>query len=119
MESRKEMKARYKEMKFRMGVFSIKNQVNQKIFIGSSTDLDAIWNRIRTELRFGNYPNHILQEDWNSFGQENFTFEILSELKHEEDKDSRIYRKEAKDLEKMYIEELQPFGDKGYNVKAG
>jgi hypothetical protein len=27
------------------------------------------------------------------------------------------YRKEAKQLEKMFIEELQPFDEKGYNLK--
>ena len=116
MESKKEIKNRYKEMKFRMGVFQIRNTVNQKVFIGSSIDVDAIWNRIRTELKFGGYSNAKLQEDWNNFGADNFVFEILGEIKQEDDEKNINYRKEVKELENMFIEELQPFEEKGYNI---
>jgi len=116
MESKKEMKNRYKEMKFRMGVFQIRNTKNQKIFIGSSTDVDAIWNRIRTELKFGSYPNPELLKDWNLYGDDSFVFEILSEIKPKEDDKHINYRKEVKELENMFIDELQPFDEKGYNT---
>ena len=60
--------------------------------------------------------NKILQKDWTALGQDNFAYEILSEIK--EDENLTIdYKKEAKTLELMFIEELQPFGDKGYNTK--
>ncbi|MEZ5106063.1 MAG: GIY-YIG nuclease family protein [Draconibacterium sp.] len=116
MESKKEMKNRYKEMKFRMGVFQIRNTKNQKIFIGSSTDVDAIWNRIRTELKFGSYPNPELLKDWNVYGDDSFVFEILSEIKPTEDDKHINYRKEVKELENMFIDELQPFNERGYNA---
>lgn len=116
MSTKKEQKDFYKKMKFKAGVFQIKNTVNQKIFIGSSIDLDAIWNRIKTELRFGNYLNTELQNDWKKFGEENFVYEILSEIKQEEETNIN-YRKEARQLEEMFVEELQPFGDKGYNTQ--
>lgn len=115
MKSKKEWKDIYKKMKFKAGVFQIKNTVNQKILIGSSTDLDAIWNRIRTELRFGTYPNQELQSDWKKFGEEKFIFEIVSEIKQDDDHPTGNYRKEARQLETMFLEELRPFGDKGYN----
>lgn len=63
MKTKKELKRIYKEKKFKMGVFQIRNTSNQKIFVGSSIDLDAIWNRLRTELKFGSYPNAPLQKD--------------------------------------------------------
>ena len=116
MNTKKEQKDIYKKMKFKVGVFQIKNTENQKIFVGSSTDLDAIWNRIRTELRFGNHLNTELQNDWKKFAEENFVYEILSEIKQDEES-TRNYRKEARQLEEMFIEELQPFGDKGYNIQ--
>ena len=118
MKSKKELKNSYKEMKFKIGVFQVRNTANQKIFVGSSTDMEAIWNRIRTELKFGSYPNAALQADWNTFGEENFVFEILSEIKQDDDNESVNYRKEARQLEQLYIEELQPFGDKGYNTRS-
>jgi hypothetical protein len=55
-----------------------------------------------------------LQKDWKEFGEANFQYEVLSEIKQEANKNID-YAKEAKTLAKMFIEELQPFGDKGYN----
>jgi group I intron endonuclease len=116
MKTKNELKNIYKEMKSQVGVFQIRNTVNRKIFIGSSTDLKAIWNRIRAELKFGTHANKILQQEWNELGEPNFVFEILSEIKQDDEGKRIDYRKEAKELENMFIKEIQPFGDKGYNV---
>ncbi len=116
MKSKKEIKDGYKEMKFKVGVFQIRNLTNDKIYIESSVDLVAIWNRHKFQLNSGLHLNKILQKDWTALGQDNFAYEILSEIK--EDENLTIdYKKEAKTLELMFIEELQPFGDKGYNTK--
>ncbi|QGY45718.1 GIY-YIG nuclease family protein [Maribellus comscasis] len=117
MNSKKELKKAYKEMKFQIGVFQIRNTLNGKIFVGSSTDLNAIRNRIRTELKFGSYPNAGLQKDWINDGEENFVFEVLSELKQGDGDKKMNIRKELKQLERMFIEELQPFENRGYNLK--
>jgi hypothetical protein len=117
MKSKKELKDGYKEMKFKIGVFQIRNIVNNKIYIESSTDLVAIWNRNRFQLRNGLHNNVSLQKDWKEFGEENFVYEILSEIKQDDTK-ATDYRKEAKQLEAMFIEELQPFDEKGYNIKS-
>lgn len=117
MNTKKELKDSYKKQKFKVGVFQLKNIVNQKIFIGSSIDLVASRNRIKMELKFGNYPNADLQNDWKKYGEENFAFEILSEIKQEDDGLTHNYRKEAKQLEEMFMDELQPFGERGYHHK--
>ncbi|MEO6721269.1 MAG: GIY-YIG nuclease family protein [Ferruginibacter sp.] len=114
MKANKELKDEYKMKKFRIGVFQIRNTVNGKVFVDSSPNLDAIWNRHKSELNFGGHRNVVLQQEWKEFGEENFRFEILSEIEQkEETKDD--YTKEAKQLAEMFMEELQPFGDKGYN----
>ena len=115
MKSKKELKDSYKDKKFKIGVFQIKNTINNKIYIESSTDLVAIWNRSRFQLNNGLHPNLVLQNEWNEFGQESFAYEILSEIKQEDNKTIDYYRKEAKELEKMFIEHLKPFGVNGYN----
>jgi hypothetical protein len=115
MKTRKELKEEYKQLKYRMGVFQIRNTLTGKLFIGSSTDLVAIWHRHRLQLNFGNHPNEALQKDWNEKGAENFAYEILSEIKQTEKETD--YEKEVKLLEEMFIEELQPFGEKGYNKR--
>ena len=116
MKSKKELKDAYKEKKFQIGVFQIRNTLNNKIYIGSSTDLVAIWNRNRFQLNNGLHPNSNLQKEWIEFGQESFEYEILSEIKQDDKKTADYYQKEAKQLETMFIEDLQPFGDKGYNL---
>jgi group I intron endonuclease len=116
MKTRKELKEEYKLIKYKMGVFQITNKVNGKIFIGSSLDLDAIWHAQKLQLSVGMHQNTELQKDWNQFGAENFSYDILEEIKQTED--PKIdYKKEVKALEELLIEEIQPFDNKGYNKK--
>ncbi|MCB9282706.1 MAG: GIY-YIG nuclease family protein [Lewinellaceae bacterium] len=114
MKTRKELKEEYKNKKFKKGVFQIRNTANGKIFIGSSTDLEKIWNRHRAQLNFGGHPNAELQKDWKALGEEAFVYEILEELPEPDDASTDSSR-ELKALEQMYLEELQPFGEKGYH----
>jgi len=105
MKTRKEIKEEYKQMKFAMGVFQVKNISNDKILIDNSADMISKWNRHKTELRFGNHRNRELQNDWNEKGEDNFVFEILSELKHDDKKEIN-YPKELKLLQQMVIDEM-------------
>ena len=114
MKSKKEIINEYKLTQFKIGVFQIRNTVNEKIYVDSSVNMDAIWNRIRGELKFNGHRNELLQKEWNQFGEENFTFEILSEIE-QKDGDKTDYNREAKKLAEMFIEDLKPFGEKGYN----
>ena len=116
MKTRKELKEEYKQMKFKMGVFQIKNNINGKVFIGSSLDLIAIWHAQKLQLDFGIHPNSDLQKDWKEHGEENFSYEIIEEIKHVDDKPID-YSKEIKVLEGMIIGELQPYENKGYNKR--
>ena len=117
MKTKKELNKSYKEMKFKMGVFQIRNTATDKIFVESSSDLVAIWNRHKFQLKMGSHPNTELQKDWNALGEEHFSYEIISEIK-QDDTIAVDYRKELLQLEKMFIEELQPFDDKGYNIRS-
>ncbi len=116
MQTKKELKDAYKQMKFQMGVFQIRNTVNHKIFIESSVNLTAIWNRHRVQLNFGSHPNVELQRDWKALGEDKFRYEILDEIQEVEGQQVD-YRKQLKILEAMYMEELQPYGEKGYHVQ--
>lgn len=116
MKTRKELKEEYKQMKYKMGVFQIKNNVNGKIFIGSSLDLKAIWFAQKLQLNNGMHQNSELQKDWKEFGADHFSYEIIDEITQKDD--SLIdYKKEIKALEEMIIDEIQPFGEKGYHIK--
>jgi len=116
MKSHKELKEEYKHMKFKMGVFQIKNKINGKIFIGSSLDLNAIWHAQKLQLDFGMHAKSVLQSEWKEFGPASFTYEIVEEIKQNDDKPTD-YPKEIKALEEMIIENLQPFDERGYNKR--
>ncbi len=105
MKTKKELKDQYKQMKFPMGVFQIKNTSNNKVFIDNSLDMESKWNRHKMELKFGNHRNKNLQKDWNTYGEENFTFEVLSELKIKEGEIIN-YNSELNTLQDMVLQEL-------------
>ncbi|HAH60314.1 MAG: GIY-YIG nuclease family protein [Lentimicrobium sp.] len=116
MKTRKESKMDYKNRKFPMGVFRIVNNTNGKIYIGSSNDLSAAWNSHKFQLNAGLHPCLELQADWNRLGADKFTYEIVDEIKPDE-KEMGDYIADIKALEEMLLEELQPFGEKGYNKR--
>jgi len=114
MTDRKALLQAYKERKPRAGVYQLRNLNNGKVLVGSTTTLDTIWNSIHVQLKAGSHMATDLQADWNTMGAEAFTFEVLAE--HEPALDSpRDLRTELKELEKMFLEEIKPYGDRGYN----
>jgi hypothetical protein len=116
MKTRKELREEYKAMKYRMGVFQLRNLASNKIFIGSSTDLKAAWPSLKLQLDMGIHANGDLQKDWTALGATNFAYEILEEIKESPEKKLN-YEKEVKVLEEMMIQELEPYDKKGYNQR--
>jgi len=104
----------YKDTARPMGVFEIKNKINGKVLIGSSTNLKAILNRFRAELKLGSCRNDLLQQDWNQFGPDAFEFKELEILTPLEDPNYNP-AEDLHFLEDMWIEKLKPFGENGYN----
>jgi hypothetical protein len=104
----------YKDTPRPMGVFQIKNKVNGKIFIGSSSNLPAILNRFKIELKMGSCRNVSLQEEWKEFGPEAFVFEEFEILKPLDDPNYDP-AEDLRFLEELWTEKIKPYGDKGYN----
>ncbi len=111
---KKAEKLKYKASRQPMGVFLIRNLVNQKVFVGSSMNLDAMFNRIRFQLYGGAHPNKPLEADWKQYGTGKFEFEVLEELFHRDDPNYN-YSDDLETLEDLWLEKLEPYGDKGYN----
>ncbi|WP_166964191.1 GIY-YIG nuclease family protein [Yeosuana marina] len=105
MKTKKELKQAYKQLKIPMGVFQIINVCNNKVLIDNSIDMESKWNRHKMELKLGNHRNRSFQKDWNEYGEQNFIFEVLCELKKNE-KETINYNHELKTLQDMVIEEL-------------
>ncbi len=109
---RKELLEEYKQLKTYMGVFQIKNNAGGKIYVASCTNLKNRWLTIQLQLNMGRHANAGLQRDWKEMGPEAFTYEVLEEKETREVAD-RCW--ELKKMEKMWLEKLQPYGDRGYN----
>jgi hypothetical protein len=99
-------KKEYKQAKRPMGVYRIRNTRNDKSYVGFDTELPAKINRHKAELKFGSHRNRELQEEWNSFGESSFQFEVLDELSHEESSLSSPIE-ELQVLAEMWIRKLE------------
>jgi len=113
-DKKRELKREYKLNHRPMGVYQIRNMVNGKVLIGSALNLPGIFNRHKSQLKTGNHPNGALQAEWNEFGAGNFAFEILDEITP---KEGRNNRDEVTFLEDLWLENSQPYGERGYNEK--
>jgi hypothetical protein len=113
---KKAAKLAYKASRRPAGVFAIRNLANGKVFVGASADLGAIFNRIRFQLFAGSHPNKALETDWNRYGTGKFEFEILEELPPQADT-NYDFTADLETLEDLWLEKLQPYGERGYNEK--
>jgi hypothetical protein len=114
MNTRKENKNAYKQMKFRKGIFQIRNLTNGKLFLKISTDLDRAYNSDHFQLRLGSHPNKELQNDWNSLGAESFEFGLFDELKTNENATEKETKKELTDFLDLCRTELLNNGNNLY-----
>lgn len=114
---KKEINREYKERKIPAGVFQIRNAANGKVLLVSSLNLEGRLNRHKFQLGTGLHPNKELQEDWNKFGSDKFTFEVLEQVKVKDDPEFNL-DDELTLLEQIWLEKLNPFGERGYNLNT-
>ena len=74
----------YKERKKLAGIYAVRCAVSGEIWVGQSSNLETVQNRIWFTLRLGNDPREGLQKAWREHGAANFTFEVLERLADEE-----------------------------------
>jgi len=109
---RKELQEAYKQIKTYMGVIQITNMENGKMFIAGYPNLKNKWMTIQAQLEMGRFVNLELQKDWNELGRAAFTFEVLEQ---KETGDITDVKWELKQLEKLWLRKLEPYGPNGYN----
>jgi len=89
-------------------VYSIKNKINNKIYIGSATNLTNRWSRHKSDLIQKHHHSVHLQRAWDKHGEQAFEFSILEEILESQDLIAR--EQHYIDLYKSYNPEL------GYNM---
>lgn len=109
-------KYEYKHSHRPMGVFQVRNTLNKKLLIASSTNVPGMINRIRFQLQANSHPSKSLQAEWNEFGESAFEFETLEPVEPRDDP-NYDHAADVEFLEDLWLEKLEPYGDKGYNER--
>ena len=109
---KKRLKQEYQQTPRAIGVFLIRNNITDKVFLAAGVNVHGLINRHKFQLTNGSHANKQLQADWNELGSNSFAFEIVDESRPGAEADPRA---EVETLEKLWLEKLQPFGERGYN----
>lgn len=92
------------------GIYKIENTKNGKVYIGQSVDIETRWKQHKADLRNNHHQNKHLQNSWNKYGENNFTFTVLCECDMDKLNENEIYYiKNYKSTNNVY----------GYNLKEG
>lgn len=109
---KKELQEQYKLVKTYMGVYQIRNKENGKLFIDAFPNIKNKWITLKMQLDMKQHANSELQKDWTTLGETAFEYSVLEE---KDTTDLYDVRWETKQLLKVWLKKLQPYGEKGYN----
>lgn len=88
------------------GIYQIKNLINNKIYIGQSTNILSRWNSHKSNYNSHMESSPLLYAAFNKYGVENFEFTILEEIEN---------RELLNEKETYYIQTLNTLAPNGYN----
>jgi group I intron endonuclease len=90
------------------GIYMIKNKINNKIYIGSSININNRWNQHKSSLLRGVHKSRYFQNSYNKHGIENFEFSVMEII----DNQSQLLIREQ-----YYLNLYKPYErDNGYNI---
>jgi hypothetical protein len=119
-ERKKQLAAEYRQTFRPMGVYRIVNTANGKCLVDGSMNLDGARNRLEfcKQTNLNSIPE--LQQDWELYGGQCFVFEELDRIQPRDElagdpSAQRKYKEEVDALLELWLEKLQPYGEKGYN----
>ena len=101
MNRRKEINNEFKARRLNGGVYTITNTVNGKYLIGYAANLKSIQNRFQFAITTGSTVHHKLQKDWEEYGAQAFTLELVEELEQKLDQSQAEFMDELKILEQL------------------
>jgi hypothetical protein len=80
---KKELTRTYKEQKVRPGIFAVRCTASGEAWVAKAPDIDKRQSGLWFQLRMGGFPGKSLQAAWNTHGETAFAFEILEEIRDE------------------------------------
>lgn len=92
------------------GIYEIRNLVDNKVYVGSSVDIESRWKQHKYHFENRKHHNIFLQRAWYKYGESNFKFSVLQEASEQL----------IGTLEIEYISKFSALNPKlGYNLAAG
>lgn len=79
-----------------IGIYEIENTISYKKYIGSSFNIEKRFYRHKNNLKSGKHANIHLQREYDKYGLESFTFNILEECSKED----------IKQIEQKYLNKI-------------
>lgn len=70
-----------------MGLYRVTHLPSGRTLVGSSEHVQGYLNRIRFQLDAGVHTNKAMQQDWKAGTPDDFTFEVLDEIKPQDGQD--------------------------------
>lgn len=99
------------ELYGKIGVYQIRNVVNNMVYIGSSANIAVRWREHKYDLRMNKHRNKHLQNAYNKYGKDSFAYEVL-EVISENEKEYQF------DREQYWIRLKEACNKKkGYNIQ--
>jgi hypothetical protein len=114
MNTKTALKRAYKQNPPAAGIYKITNNVTGRILIGHGQNVQGKLNGQQAQLKWGSHMNSELQQDWNTYGAEQFSFEIVDYLQPA-DNPQQDLEQDLSALEQLWLDKLQPYGEKGYH----
>lgn len=90
------------------GIYAIKNLINNKLYIGQSSNINVRWTHHKIDLNNNIHHNKHLQNAWNKYHEENFDFYVIEEC----------VESKLDEREKYWINYYNTYYD-GYNLDKG
>lgn len=100
----------------RIGIYGIRNKINNKIYIGKTgMNFGDRWDSHRSLLKNNKHDNPHLQRAWNKYGKDNFEFIVIEDCSIDVlEEREKYYIKLYKDMELAY--NIHDGGNEGNNL---
>lgn len=91
-------------------IYSIVNKIDGQRYVGQTIDIERRKRTHFSKLKNNTHPNYLLQEAWNTWGEESFIFEF-----------KQCYIKDQKELDDLEKQEIKKYNsyENGYNRTLG
>lgn len=102
--SKKELKEQYKNRVVIGGVYCIKCNANDRMWIKSTKDMQSAKKRFEFFIKTNYCPEACMYAEWNQYGSNTFSFAVIEEIKKGETQTEREFSDDIDALLEMCIE---------------